>query len=84
MLSRVTDENASTVISNLEKNNYALKNALMMPIEEYVEQHPDASPTLETLNEYGAKEELFGLFIAIGRRNKDVFKYLWEEQGTLW
>ena len=41
MLDSLTEENSSQVKENMKINAYSLKTALMMPIEEYVDIHPE-------------------------------------------
>lgn len=84
MLDRITDESEDTIIENLKMNQYALKTALMMPIEEYVERNPESKVSVETYLKYGADEELYGLYLVIKSKSMKIFKYLWEERGTLW
>lgn len=55
-----------------------------MPIEEYVDLHPDCKIVPETYLNYEAEEELYGVFLVIQSKNIEVFKFLWEDRGTLW
>lgn len=84
MLDRATPENEDKIISNLNKNQYSLKTALLMPIEEYAERNDSTKITVDVFLKYGPEEELYGLFIVIKRRSLKIFNYLWESRGTLW
>jgi len=84
MLEKLTDENSDKVIMNLKVNVYALKTALMTPIDIFVENHSDHKCELATYLKYTEYDELFGLFLVIKNKNTKVFKFLWEERGTLW
>lgn len=84
LLEMWAEDNWEKVVENLQINQFALKTALMMPIEEYVDIHQDWKIAAETYLNYSTYEELYGLFIAIEKKSTQVFSYLWEDKGTLW
>lgn len=84
MLDKLSYTNTDTVVENLKINMYALKTALLMPIEEFVDRNPDCKIEVETYLKYSPQEELYGLFLVIEKKNTLVFSYLWEDRGTLW
>jgi hypothetical protein len=84
MLDRATSQYEDAIISNLTANQYSLKTALMMPIEEYADRNNLSKVTVDIFLKYSPEEELYGLFIVIKRRSLKIFNYLWEDRGTLW
>jgi len=84
MLDRITPEQEQKILKNINLNQYSLKTALLMPAEEYVERNSKKKVGPEIYTKYGADEELYGMYLVIKRRSIKIFKYLWEERGTLW
>lgn len=84
LLEMLREDNSELVIENLKINMFALKTALMMPIEEYIDIHQDWKVSAQTYLNYTPFEELYGLMITIEKKNMKVFNFLWEERGTLW
>ena len=84
MLYKLADDNSTKIRENLRLNQYSLKTALMMPIDEYVDIHPDCKINWETYTKYTTHEELYGLMIVIKKRNSLVFSFLWDNKGSIW
>jgi hypothetical protein len=84
LLEKANNVNVDKVIKNLKVNVYALKTALMCPIDIYVDNNEDCTVSPETYLKYSDYDECFGLFLVIKNQNSKAFKYLWEERGTLW
>jgi hypothetical protein len=84
MIDRATEENEGRIVKNFDLNQYSLKTALLMPVDEYMEQHNIKEVGLDIYEKYGPDEELYGIYLAIKRQSWKIFKYLWENKGALW
>jgi hypothetical protein len=84
LIDKVTEDNVMQVIKNIDLNQYSLKTALMIPIDEYADRNPDKEDMLEAYIDYTAEDELFGVSMAIDSKVWKMFKYLWEDKGALW
>ena len=69
LLDKVNNLNVEQVIKNLKVNVYALKTALMYPIDLYIENHSDTEIGPETYLRYSNYDECFGLFLVIKNKN---------------
>jgi hypothetical protein len=73
-LKRWKHGSSSEVISLLKDNRYALKTALIAPVE-----------NADQLNyKYSIEEELFGLLLVVTNKNIEIFEYLWDSCGAIW
>eukprot|EP00344_Euplotes_crassus_P008114 CAMPEP_0196998688 /NCGR_PEP_ID=MMETSP1380-20130617/4023_1 /TAXON_ID=5936 /ORGANISM="Euplotes crassus, Strain CT5" /LENGTH=347 /DNA_ID=CAMNT_0042415353 /DNA_START=14 /DNA_END=1057 /DNA_ORIENTATION=- len=84
LIEKTDSDNYETVIKNLDKNQYSLKTALMMPLEEYIEQNQSKETGVAVYQEYTPTEELYGIFLAIDTREWKIFRYLFEKRGSIW
>lgn len=84
LIDQADNLNVNKIIANLEKNQYSLKTALMMPMEEFIDRNQEKEFSISTYLEYTTEEELYGLFAVIDTKVWKLFKYIWEEKGALW
>lgn len=78
------DMDPSNTILLLEDHHYALKTALMLPLEEYVKRNDIKKQELSLYGRYSPSEEIFGLLQIIKHKNMEIFEHLWETCGGLW